>query len=495
MKENKKEPTTPQVTDSNQGDIKIRNIEDILIEIKNNLNGNYSQIKGKDSTIVLVVDQVLLVANKLGLGLSKINGLSYVYNREYWEVIDKDKISNFLGKFALKLGVDVIWAKHFDFQDKLYKQFLAAGYKSILKEDKNVVRINLKNGTFEINKGATNLKKFSANDFLTYQLPFEFNIEAKAPIFEKYLNRVLPDKAKQMVLAEYLGSVFIKNGNGFLKTEKVLMLYGTGANGKSVLNEIIGAMLGSQNISSYTLQSLTDKNGYHRAMIGGKLLNYSSEISSKIEVAMFKQLASGEPVEARLPYKEPFILEQYAKLMFNTNELPKSVEYTDAFYRRFILIEFDQTISKNEQDKSLHSKIIQNELPGVFNWILEGLSRFLTQSGFTECEAVDRAIKDYRDQSDNVKQFLKENDLVSIKKSYKSIKLIYSIYDQFCKDSGYNRLNKTNFIKRLKGLGIEIKRMSFGMAVCLSKREYPESNKISNENIDVIKKENGYGNS
>jgi len=36
-----------------------------------------------------------------------------------------------------------------------------------------------------------------------------------------------------------------------------------------------------------------------------------------------KNELSGEPVEARLPYGQPFILKQYAKLIFNCNELPK----------------------------------------------------------------------------------------------------------------------------------------------------------------------------
>ena len=38
---------------------------------------------------------------------------------------------------------------------------------------------------------------------------------------------------------------------------------------------------------------------------------------------MFKTLISGEPIGARLPYKNPFLMEDYAKLMFNTNELPR----------------------------------------------------------------------------------------------------------------------------------------------------------------------------
>ena len=172
-------------------------------------------------------------------------------------------------------------------------------------------------------------------------------------MFEAYLNKVLPGDEgvkKQMILAEYLGYLFIKTET--LKLEQVLLLYGTGANGKSVFFDIVNALLGSENVSSYSLQNLTDdKCGYFRAMLANKLVNYTSEINGKLETAIFKQLVSGEPVEARLPYGEPFTLTNYAKLIFNCNELPKDVEQSTAYFRRFLIIPFDVTIPEAEQDK------------------------------------------------------------------------------------------------------------------------------------------------
>jgi putative DNA primase/helicase len=50
------------------------------------------------------------------------------------------------------------------------------------------------------------------------------------------------------------------------------------------------------------------------------------------ETSVFKQLVSGEAIEARSPYKRAFTLTDYAKLMFNCNELPKEAELTNAFF-------------------------------------------------------------------------------------------------------------------------------------------------------------------
>src|SRR5690554_8092599 len=127
-------------------------------------------------------------------------------------------------------------------------------------------------------------------------------------------------------------------------------------------------------------------------MVANKLVNYASEINGKLEASIFKQLVSGEPVDARLPYGEPFTLTNYAKLIFNCNELPKVVENSHSFFRRFLILTFGVTIPEEEQDSQLAHKIIESELPGVLNWVLGGLDRLLRQRRFTKSDAVNKAL-------------------------------------------------------------------------------------------------------
>jgi putative DNA primase/helicase len=247
----------------------------------------------------------------------------------------------------------------------------------------------------------------------------------------------------------------------------MLILYGTGANGKSVFFEIINALLGTQNISNYSLQSLTNDNGYFRAKIANKLVNYASEINGKLETDIFKQMASGEPIEARLPYGEPFILNEYAKLIFNCNDLPKDVEHTNAFFRRFLIIGFDVTIPEDKQDKQLANKIIESELSGVFNWILSGLERVLQQKKFSKCEAVDNARSDYEKQSDSVKMFIEDFEY-STSTDYTTIKDLYFQYKEYCIEDGFRNVNKSNFMKRLRHFKIIVERKSIGNVAYIS---------------------------
>ena len=134
-----------------------------------------------------------------------------------------------------------------------------------------------------------------------------------------------------------------------------------------------------------------------------------------------------------------------------------------------MIIPFDVTIPEAEQDKQLHVKIIDNELSGVFNWVLEGLKRLLAQKKFSDCDAAKLAREQYEKQSDNVKLFIEENGYVRDSVSTILIKLLYEEYKKFCIDDGYRPLSKTNFIKRLKRFDIFVDKKNSGNVAYLSK--------------------------
>ena len=96
-------------------------------------------------------------------------------------------------------------------------------------------------------------------------------------------------------------------------------------------------------------------------MIKDKIVNYGTDIKlTKIDAGMFKTMASGEPIEARLPYREPFMMTDYAKLIFNVNRMDSAnIEHTHGFYRRLLIIPFNVTIPDDEQDRDLHKKFLK----------------------------------------------------------------------------------------------------------------------------------------
>lgn len=358
--------------------------------------------------IVIATEKILQLAENLKMDFCLHNNIVYTYNSVYWQSLEDNELERFLGDCAKVLGVPKYDASYFDFRKKMLQQFFSVAHLPKPETKTESVLINLQNGTLEISEKGVNLREHQPKDFLTYVLPFCYDPAAVAPIFNSFLDEVL-SKQKQTVISEYLGYIFMRHGNG-LKLEKVLLCYGTGANGKSVFFDIVTALLGDHNVSNFSLSSLTNENGYYRAKIANKLLNYSSEINNNIEAAIFKQLASGEPIEARLPYGDPITVKNYAKLMFNTNGFLVG-EQTNAFFRRFLIIHFNKTISEENQDPELSKKIIKTELSGVLNWALKGLTALLVNKEFTPSEEIKQTLNEYRQQSDPVQMFILENFL------------------------------------------------------------------------------------
>lgn len=421
----------------------------------------------KKHYLVIVIEEVLRLAKENNWGLCKNTDFIYLFNGTFWHQLEPEEIQDFLGRAAESMGIDRFDALHYDFRDKLYRQFLTLSHLPKPDPAKDRVCINLQNGTLEITPSGARLREHRREDFLTYVLPFEYNPKAAAPTFERYLNRVLPDLEKQRILAEFLAYVFVRPS--FLKLEKALILYGSGANGKSVFFEIVEALLGRENVSSYSLQSLTDDKGYSRAKIVGKLVNYASEINASLEAAAFKALASGESIEARLPYGQPFTATDYAKLIFNCNVLPKEVEHTEGYFRRFLIVHFDVTIPESEQDKTLSRKIIDNELSGVLNWVLQGLDRLLKQRNFSECKATQAILAKYRLESDSVQMFLADKGYQKSLNEVETLDVLYQEYKTFCLDDGYKFVSKKTLRERLENSGFQITRRSAGNVVFVGK--------------------------
>lgn len=419
----------------------------------------------KKHYLICCIENILSIAKQNQWDMCRNAGFIYLYNGAFWSCITDEELEGFLGKAAEKMGVDRFDARHFQFREQLHKQFIASATLTKPNPEENVTLINLKNGTLEVSPTSQILRSHRSSDFLTYQLPFDFDEKAECPIFFEYLNRVQPEIDLQNILAEFLGFLFIRTK--VLKMEKVMLLYGTGANGKSVFFEIVNALLGEENVSSFSLQSLCDSAGYYRAMIANKLVNYASEISKNMNSDIFKSLASGEPVEARPIYKEPIMIRNYAKLIFNCNELPKDVEQTDAFFRRFLIIPFMVTIPPSERDKELSTRITRTELPGILNWVMKGLDRLLKQKDFTESVIANQALEQYKKESDSILIFIDDKGYSASEdnREFMMLKDFFNEYNIYCRENNHRPVSYRKFSERLRNNGFFIERINAGLRI------------------------------
>ncbi len=444
-------------------------------------SGNINQMS-KESATVKVVEVINGCIDSNNYRFCLKDGIIYCYNGMYWVKVQEDEMKLFIHSAVNVLGGSNAGRRHYKWKEDVYRQFISEALFVNKEKTEGQTLINLRNGTFEITAEYQSLREYRAEDFLRYRLDFDYDPQATAPMFQKFLDRVLPDKDCQAVLSECMGYIFTKG----LKLEKVLLLTGTGANGKSTFFSIATAIFGQDNVSSFSLQELT-KGQYQRAELQDVIVNFCSEISGKMETSVFKQLASGEPVSARHIFGRPFTMTDYAKMVFLCNELPWQIEQTDAFFRRFIIIPFDQTIPEEERDPELANKIIASERSGVFNWMLDGLKRLLKNKRFTESEIIKKQVDEFRYERDTVGIFLDQENYVPSNEKEEKLSVLYEKYSRYCRGTGLWTVSTVAFAKRLRVYGYRIVRKSQGNFVYCEESEYVRKKRSESVRIDLAR--------
>lgn len=368
-----------------------------------------------------------------------------VFLGSHWVVVDSQQWMDFVDKCGERCGLSDALLMDQSFMNKLYEG-VAFNLKKHRRHSQpyDEVWLNMQNGTLVVRKdGSVELRNHAREDLFFYRLDYSYDENAECPKWLRFLDRVLPEEQAQKLLGEYLGYCLMRDH----RYEKLLWLFGSGQNGKSTALTVIERLFGKQNVSYLSLENLTDDEK-KRGMFEHKLLNISSETGRNVNASVMKQIASGEPLTVEMKYQNPRQITDYGKVITATNQMPRA-ENTFAFYRRFIILPFEQTISEAEKDVHLSEKLL-TELPGILNWVIRALIGLMKNQAFTICESSERALDEYKLESDNVILFVKE----MLEPSSISVKGtdIFNAYQRFCKDSSLNPLGKGLFYKRLNEL-------------------------------------------
>ena len=372
-----------------------------------------------------------------------------IYTGSHWEAVEPQQWKDFVDACAEQCGVPESQRMNPIFMRALFESTsynLARHRKQRIPDGE--VWLNVRNGTLGVRKdGTVILREHNKEDMFTYTLGYSYDEQAECPLWNTFLNRVLPESDTQTLLQEFIGYCLMPHH----ALERLLLLYGEGLNGKSVTLEVIEAILGSVNVSYLSLSDLTNDD-VKRAGIEGKLLNISHESGKDVNPNVLKQLTSGERVTVKRLYRDPRETSDYGKFIAAFNILPRA-ENSFGFFRRLIILPYKVTIPKEEIDRQLSSKL-REELSGILNWVLRALPDLMSRGEFSPCESSESALEQYRLQSDNVRLFLSEQCEVS--ESTMPGQDLFNAYRNYCYESSLKNLGKKRFYERLESLGYEV---------------------------------------
>ena len=285
-------------------------------------------------------------------------------------------------------------------------------------------------------------------NFLTFSaLPVHFIADADCPKFKNFLDQVIPDKKMQQLVLEIIGLLLTPDS----KFEKFFIFFGNGANGKSVLYEIIIALLGLHNVSSVPLNRFDDK--FSRPVFTKCLANIVSELPSretKIYEDIIKTIVSGERIEHELKGKDKQYDNAIARLIFLCNQLPHFFDNSNGIDRRMIIVPFGVTIPEDEQNPNLAGSIISEELPGILNLVLKARHQLYKRGNFDEPEICKQLKAEHRLRCNPTDSFFKEYCENGSEEDFVVTEHLYRTYRIFCDDSGYSPKGKDVFIDDLK---------------------------------------------
>lgn len=293
------------------------------------------------------------------------------------------------------------------------------------------------------------------NHIFTNQVPHDYNPNAYSKLADDTLNKIAcGDKEIRMLIEEMIGSIFYRSNT--LGSGKAFLLTGDKSNGKSTLLSVIQKILGDDNISALDLKELSER--FKTAELFGKLANIGDDISSEYipDTSMFKKLVTGERVNAERKGIDPFEFNNYAKLLFSANDIPRFGKGSDsgAVARRLVIIPFNATFSRNDDDYNPAIKYDLQQQESIEYFIrigVEGLKRVLNNREYTESKVVEKELEDFEASNDPLQTFINYREEIETPITDRPIREeLYREYTLFCNMNQYQAYSQKSFTSRMK---------------------------------------------
>jgi putative DNA primase/helicase len=313
--------------------------------------------------------------------------------------------------------------------------------------------INARNGQIVPDGDGWRLEQHCKEHYRTTQIPVEFDPSAKAPRWSQFLVEIFQgdddcaDKAA--ALMEMMGYTLMSHA----RHELFALMIGSGGNGKSVVLSVIEALCGSENVAG--VQPSNFDRSFQRAHLDQKLANIVTEIKQGevIADAELKGIVSGEKSTVEHKFQDPFDMHPFATCWFGTNHMPHTRDFSDALFRRALILTFNRQFTDAEKDPLLKETLLA-ELPGILNMALAFYRRAATR-GFTKPASSIEAAHEWRLEADQVAMFVE--DCCVRKEGHKE--LSGDLFAKYQEWAGKNGVKQT---MSAKGLRDRLTKLGFG---------------------------------
>lgn len=403
-------------------------------------------------------------------------------------VLDRKKFTTLVYKFFVKQKRtdDDPLPYNFNPSPSVIRDFIAilpgTFVESNIIDEYKLHHVALKDNTF-LNTNSFEIEPYSDKTIAFLRLPItskDFKSQKDplkhAPLFSGFLTSSLVTASKPQatdldlisLIQEMFGYLLIPSN----KAHGAFFLYGDGANGKSVVLEVVDACFPEDLVTRKSLERLTS-NRFATSALLGKLINIAGEDDSRyLATDVFKQLVTGEAIDAEFKHGDSFSFRPHVKLLFSVNELPSFGSLGYSIRRRLHILPFNRRFLPHERNVDLAEQIITQELTHVILWALQGAKRLKEQNfAFSRSEQALDTIKQMELTQSSPLEFIYDNyDITKTREDddYQSRAHLYRLYRYWCDENGRKARPKTLFFSEI------LKR--YDDLESIRRREFPTAN-------------------
>ena len=281
--------------------------------------------------------------------------------------------------------------------------------------------------------------------FSTFRLNYEYDPEATCPRFMKYLEEVQPNEENREMLQRIAGLLLIPDTT----YNVAFFLVGQAGTGKSVFVNVLEALVGSENCCCVPLANFAsrfDNVGLTEALaniVGDMPVTPESGRMADME-GVFKKVTSGETLFVQRKYMNGREAKVTARCVFATNGMPHFSDRSNGVWDRVRVIPFNVVFRNTDKQNPHLFEELCGELPGIFNWALDGLRKLREQKIFPQCEEGRMVLEQLREDCDHERTFLRET-VKEAKNGRVESQSLYQSYRIWCQNNGYSPVGANNF--------------------------------------------------
>lgn len=398
----------------------------------------------------------------------------YDYKRGLWErAIDNDityKGTQMLLKASRKgAGMHVLQTTRFRSAAKMgamssHLKSIVGG-RNIFKKRRGL--IHLRNGMLDLmavdpEDPALTLLPFSPDYYSRNQIPVTFDPEATCPTFRNdLLGRGLnPDDVKLM---QRWGGLLLLQENIF---QKMMILTGTAGAGKSTVISVFQKMVGQDNCAQLRTEQLLER--FEMAAFIGKSTLIGADVPGSFLMQRgaykLKQLTGGDFFQAEIKTARDLVTlkgDYNVGITCNSRLRINMDSDAGAWDRRLLIIRYEAA-PPEKKIPNFDDWLIENEGPGILNWMIEGALDVLHAGKFDMTDEQKSTVTDLLEESDSIRSFMRRCVVPGSKSNDVTTDELIEAYHAFCDDRGWEAIPAGTLEKQLPNLMLELYRVNKG---------------------------------